>query len=89
MPPGEPGAAPAAAKVAPAPSSEGPRGGYEYLLARSATRSEEPVMVNGKRLPTEGELLKMPESDYMNERQLAFFKYRLQEMERELLAERR
>ena len=27
----------------------------------------------------------MSESDYMNERQLAFFKYRLQEMERELL----
>ena len=42
-------------------------------------------MVNGKRLPTEGELLKMPDSDYMNEQQLAFFKYRLQQMERELL----
>ena len=42
-------------------------------------------MVNGMRLPTEGELLKMADSDYMNESQLAFFKHRLQEMERELL----
>ena len=42
-------------------------------------------MVNGKRLPSEGELLKMADSDYMNERQLTFFKHRLQQMERELL----
>jgi DnaK suppressor protein len=77
--------APVATKVAPAPSPKDLAAAHEYLLARSATRSEEPVLVNGKRLPTEGELLKMPESDYMNERQLAFFKYRLQEMERELL----
>lgn len=59
---------------------------HEYLLSRSATRSEEPVIVNGKRLPTEEHLLKMSEADYMNEEQLAFFKYRLQQMERELLA---
>ena len=58
----------------------------EYLLTRSASRSEAPVIVNGKRLPTEEELLKMPESDYMNESQLAFFKHRLQQIERELLA---
>ncbi len=38
-----------------------------------------------KKLLTEAELLKMPEEDYMNEAQLAFFKARLQEMERELL----
>ena len=42
-------------------------------------------MVNGRRLPTEGDLLKMSESAYMNEQQLAFFKHRLQTMERELL----
>ena len=77
--------APVAPKVVPAPSPKDLAAAHEYLLARSATRSEEPVLVNGKRLPTEGELLKMSESDYMNERQLAFFKYRLQEMERELL----
>jgi DnaK suppressor protein len=58
----------------------------EYLLTRSATRSGEPIVVNGKRLPTEEQLLKMPDTDYMNESQLAFFKYRLQQMERELMA---
>lgn len=58
----------------------------EYLLNRSASRSEEPVVVNGKRLPTEGELLRMADTDYMNDSQLAFFKHQLQEIERELLA---
>jgi DnaK suppressor protein len=29
---------------------------HEYLLTRSATRSEEPVIVNGKKLPTEEQL---------------------------------
>jgi DnaK suppressor protein len=77
--------APVAPRPVPAPSPKDLAAAHEYLLARSATRSEEPVMVNGKRLPTEGELLKMPESAYMNDQQLAFFKHRLQEMERELL----
>ncbi|MFP5406153.1 MAG: RNA polymerase-binding protein DksA, partial [Gammaproteobacteria bacterium] len=36
-------------------------------------------------IPTEKELLEMPESDYMNEAQLAFFRARLQDMEKELL----
>jgi DnaK suppressor protein len=77
--------APVAVKAAPAPSPKDLAAAHEYLLARSATRSEEPVLVNGKRLPTEGELLKMPDTAYMNEQQLAFFKYRLQQMEQELL----
>jgi DnaK suppressor protein len=78
--------APVAAKVAPPPSPKDLAAAHEYLLARSATRSEEPViMVNGKRLPTEGEMLKMLEAAYMNEQQLAFFKHRLQQMEQELL----
>ena len=38
-----------------------------------------------KKIPTEAELLKMPESEYMNEAQLEFFRARLQQMERELL----
>ncbi len=76
--------APAPRPVA-APSPKDLAAAHEYLLARSATRSEEPVMVNGRRLPTEGDLLKMSESAYMNEQQLAFFKHRLQTMERELL----
>jgi DnaK suppressor protein len=35
---------------------------------------------------TEPELTAMPEADYMNEAQLQFFRARLQQMERELLA---
>lgn len=37
------------------------------------------------KIPTEEQLLKMPESDYMNEAQLAFFRARLQQMEKEIL----
>ena len=74
-----------ALKPAPAPSPKDLAAAHEYLLARSATRSEEPVMVNGKPLLTEGELLKNGEADYMNAEQLAFFKHRLQQMESELL----
>lgn len=36
-------------------------------------------------LPTEAELLQMPEADYMNERQLGFFRDRLRQMEQEIL----
>lgn len=82
---GEPTPLVVAAKPVPEPSAQDLAAAHEYLLARSATRSEEAVTVNGKRLPTEGDLLKMPESSYMNEQQLAFFRHRLQEMERELL----
>jgi DnaK suppressor protein len=85
MPPPLPLPAVSAPKPVPAPSPKDLAAAHEYLLARSATRSEAPVMVNGKRLPSEGELLKMPDVAYMNEEQLAFFKHRLQEMERELL----
>jgi DnaK suppressor protein len=82
---GEPTPLVVAAKPVPEPTPQDLAAAHEYLLARSATRSEEAVTVNGKRLPTEGDLLKMPESSYMNEQQLAFFRHRLQEMERELL----
>jgi DnaK suppressor protein len=81
-----------APRPAPAPRppvSASPRevaAAHEYLLNRSANRSEEPIVFNGRRLPTEEQLLKMPDSAYMNEDQLAFFKYRLQRMEQELLA---
>jgi DnaK suppressor protein len=93
--PAVPSAAPVAAVAArPAPASKVPvpaspkevAAAHEYLLSRSANRSEEPLVVNGRRLPTEEQLLKMPDSGYMNEDQLAFFKHRLQRMEQELLA---
>jgi DnaK suppressor protein len=72
-------------KVTPAPTPKDLAAAHEYLLARSATRSEEPVVVNGRRLPTEEQLLKTRESDYMNAEQLAYFKHRLRQMEGELL----
>jgi DnaK suppressor protein len=41
--------------------------------------------VKDLKVPTEAELLKMPESAYMNDAQLAFFRARLQQMERDIL----
>jgi len=75
-----------APKAAPPASAKEVAAAHEYLLSRSAHRSEEPVMVNGRRLPSEEQLLKMSDASYMNDEQLAFFKYRLQRMEQELLA---
>jgi len=74
-----------AARPAPTVSPKDLAAAHEYLLSRSSSRSEEPVIVSGKRLLSEEQLLKMPEGEYMNEDQLAFFKYRLQQMEHELL----
>jgi len=76
----------AAPKTVPPASAKEVAAAHEYLLSRSANRSEEPIVVNGRRLPTEEQLLKMPDAAYMNEDQLAFFKYRLQRIEHELLA---
>ncbi len=39
-----------------------------------------------KKLLTEQDILKMPESQYMNEAQLAFFRERLRQMERDILS---
>ena len=44
----------------------------------AATKTTKPL--------TEADLLKMPESAYMNEAQLQFFRGRLQQMERDILA---
>ena len=48
------------------------------------TETKKVYMATKKTLLTEQELLAMPEKDYMNERQLAFFRHRLKEMEAEL-----
>lgn len=45
---------------------------------------EEKIIVDGIVIPTQAELLNMPESDYMNERQQAFFKHLLREREAQL-----
>lgn len=44
------------------------------------------VSTNPERLLTVDELLAMPETDYMNAAQLAFFQNRLRELEKEILA---
>ncbi|MGD9942221.1 MAG: RNA polymerase-binding protein DksA [Burkholderiaceae bacterium] len=44
----------------------------------AATKEKKPL--------TEAELLKMPDSDYMNDAQLGFFRNLLQQMEKDLLA---
>ena len=41
--------------------------------------------MQGKQLLSEEQLLRMPDGEYMNDEQLAFFKYRLQQIEHELL----
>jgi DnaK suppressor protein len=43
------------------------------------------VATKEKKLITEEELIKMPESDYMNPAQMAFFKARLRQMEADIL----
>ena len=43
------------------------------------------VAIKEKRVLTEEELLKMPEKDFMNEAQLAFFRARLKQMEADIL----
>jgi DnaK suppressor protein len=48
---------------------------------------KKPSGANGKsQLLTEEQLIRMPEADYMNPAQLAFFRDRLERMKRELLA---
>ena len=51
------------------------------MATKSATTKEEAQ----PKLLTEQELLAMPESDYMNEAQLAFFKHRLKQLVQEIL----
>jgi len=75
-----------AARPAQAVSQKDIATATEYLLSRSAGRSEAPVIVDGKPLPTEEQMLSMPDSAYMNAEQLAFFRHRLQEIEREILS---
>jgi len=74
------------ARLAQAVSQKDIATATEYLLSRSAGRSEAPVIVNGKPLPTEEQMLAMPDSDYMNAEQLAFFRHQLQEIERQILS---
>jgi DnaK suppressor protein len=53
-------------------------------VATKTTKSTPSVPADGTLL-TEEQILKMSDKDYMNEAQLAFFKARLQQLERDLL----
>ena len=55
-------------------------------VSEVATKTTKPTAAPAEgRLLTEEEILKMSDKDYMNEAQLAFFKARLQQLERDLL----
>ena len=56
----------------------------EYLLKTMGSQTAEKIVVDGITIPTQAELLNMPESDYMNEAQQAFFKHLLKEREAQL-----
>lgn len=56
----------------------------EFLMNNYEKSSDQRVIVDGVVIPTQAELLNMPESDYMNERQQAFFKHLLREREAQL-----
>ncbi len=71
----------AAKKVAPAPAKT-PAVATKAVQKKPALSGD----MSENNLPTEAELLKMPESDYMNERQLGFFRDRLRQLEQEILS---
>lgn len=71
----------AAKKVAPAPAKT-PAVATKAVQKKPALYGD----MSENNLPTEAELLKMPESDYMNERQLGFFRDRLRQLEQEILS---
>lgn len=56
------------------------------MATKAAPKKTKPVKAaNKKALLTEADLLKMPEADYMNASQLAFFKERLRQLEDDIL----
>lgn len=71
----------AAKKAAPAPEKT-PAVATKAAQKKPINRGD----LSENNLPTEAELLKMPESEYMNERQLGFFRDRLRQLEQEILS---
>ena len=58
---------------------------FEVCEVATKTTKSSPSVQADDALLTEEQLLKMSEKDYMNQAQLAFFKARLQQLEKELL----
>ncbi len=89
-------AKPAPAKAAAKPAAKAPAKPAPKSAPAKAAPSVEAKVAKKKPfnagdlsendLPTESELLRMPESEYMNERQLGFFRDRLRQLEQEILS---
>jgi len=79
--------APAAKSAARAPVKSAPVKAAPAVAAKAAKKKPfNAGDLSENNLPTESELLRMPESEYMNERQLGFFRDRLRQLEQEILS---
>jgi DnaK suppressor protein len=79
--------APAAKSAAKAPVKSAPVKAAPAVAAKAAKKKPfNAGDLSENNLPTESELLRMPESEYMNERQLGFFRDRLRQLEQEILS---
>lgn len=56
----------------------------EFLMESIEKQKPEKIVVDGIVIPSQAELLQMSDDEYMNERQLAFFKHLLKEREAQL-----
>ncbi|MEY3739525.1 MAG: hypothetical protein RLZZ192_200 [Pseudomonadota bacterium] len=73
--------------AAKAPSKSAPVKAAPAVAAKAAKKKPfNAGDLSENNLPTESELLRMPESEYMNERQLGFFRDRLRQLEQEILS---
>ncbi len=85
-----------AAKTSPKPAAKAPAKSAPKSAPVKAAPAVEAKVAKKKpfnagdlsenNLPTESELLRMPASEYMNERQLGFFRDRLRQLEQEILS---
>lgn len=74
----------AAKSAAPAKAVKEAKASKTAACNKALKEAAEKIIVDGIVIPTQAELLNMPESDYMNERQQAFFKHLLREREAQL-----
>ncbi len=56
----------------------------KFIMDTVKNKKDENIIFEGVKIPTEAELLAMPEDDYMNDLQIAFFKHLLTEREKQL-----
>lgn len=56
----------------------------KFIMDTVKNKKDENIIFEGVKIPSEAELLAMPEEDYMNDLQIAFFKHLLTEREKQL-----